>query len=85
MNFGYALTDGMLMMTLSDDGEDFSRAMLRKKDIFFYSEDKTAGHMGLGLATSCVLSQKHGGGLELSNITTSGACITIKIAVHIMS
>lgn len=41
--------------------------------------------MGLGLATSRVLSQKHGGGLELSNIVPSGACVTIKIAVHIMS
>ena len=38
--------------------------------------------MGLGLATSRILSQKHGGSLELSNIAPSGACVTIKLAVH---
>lgn len=85
VNFGYSLTDGMLMITISDDGKGFSRAMLRKKNTFLYSEDKTREHMGLGLATSRVLSQKHGGGLELSNIAPSGACVKIKIAVHIMS
>ena len=56
--------------------------MLRKKNTFLYSEDKTDEHMGLGLATSRVLSQKHGGGLELSNVTPSGACVTIKLAVN---
>ena len=85
VNFGYSLIDGMLMITISDDGKGFSRAMLRKKNTFLYSEDKTGEHMDLGLATSRVLSQKHGGSLELSNITPSGACVTIKIAVHIMS
>ena len=38
--------------------------------------------MGLGLATSRVLSQKHGGSLELSNETSGGACVTIKLAVN---
>ncbi len=41
--------------------------------------------MGLGLATSRVLSQKHGGSLELSNIASGGACVTIKLAVHKMN
>ena len=85
VNFGYSLTDGMLMITISDDGKGFSRAMLRKKNTFLYSEDKTGEHMGLGLATSRVLSQKHGGSLELSNITSSGACVTIKLAVNKVS
>ena len=85
VNFGYSLTDGMLMITISDDGKGFSRAMLRKKNTFLYSEDKTGEHMGLGLATSRVLSQKHGGSLELSNIASGGACVTIKLAVHKMN
>lgn len=84
VDFGYSLTDGMLMITISDDGKGFSKAMLRKKNTFLYSEDKTGEHMGLGLATSRVLSQKHGGSLELSNIAPSGACVTIKLAVHKM-
>ena len=84
VDFGYSLTDNILMITISDDGEGFSRAMLRKKNTFFYSEDKTGEHMGLGLATSRVLSQKHGGSLELSNIASGGACVTIKLAVRKM-
>lgn len=84
VNFGYSLTDGMLMITISDDGKGFSGEMLRKKNTFLYSEDKTGEHMGLGLATSRVLSQKHGGSLELSNIASGGACVTIKLAVHKM-
>ena len=85
VSFRYSITDDMLIITISDDGKGFSKAMLRKKNTFLYSEDKTGEHMGLGLATSRVLSQKHGGSLELSNITPGGACVTIKIAVHIMS
>jgi signal transduction histidine kinase len=85
VSFRYSITDDMLIITISDDGKGFSKAMLRKKNTFLYSDDKTGEHMGLGLATSRVLSQKHGGSLELSNITPSGACVIIKIAVHIMS
>ena len=85
VSFRYSITDDMLIITISDDGKGFSKAMLRKKNTFLYSDDKTGEHMGLGLSTSRVLSQKHGGSLELSNITPSGACVTIKIAVHIMS
>ena len=82
VDFGYSLTDNILMITISDDGKGLSRAMLRKKNTFLYSEDKTGEHMGLGLATSRVLSQKHGGSLELSNIAPNGACVTIKLATH---
>ena len=85
VNFEYFLTNGMLVISISDDGKGFSRTMLRKKNTFLYSEDKTGEHMGLGLATSRVLSQKHGGSLELSNITSSGACVTIKLAVNKVS
>ena len=85
VNFEYSLTDGMLMIGISDDGEGFSGAMLRKKNTFLYSEDKTGEHMGLGLATSRVLCQKHGGSLELSNLTSGGACVTIKLAVNKVS
>ena len=85
VNFEYFLTNGMLVISISDDGKGFSRTMLRKKNTFLYSEDKTGEHMGLGLATSRALSQKHGGSLELSNITSSGACVTIKLAVNKVS
>ena len=80
--FEYALADGMLTISISDDGRGFSRAMLGKKNTLLYSEDKTGAHMGLGLATSRVLSQKHGGSLELSNEASGGGCVTIKLAVY---
>lgn len=85
VSFRYSLTDDMLMITISDDGKGFSKAILRKKNTFLYSEDKTGEHMGLGLATSRVLSQKHGGSLDLSNIAPNGACVTIKLATHKIS
>ncbi len=77
----YSLSDDVLTIIISDNGKGFSEAILRKKNTFLYSEDKTGEHMGLGLATSRVLSQKHGGSLELSNIMPCGACVTIKLAV----
>ena len=80
VSFRYTFIDDVLTITITDDGKGFSKAMLRKKNTFLYSEDKTGEHMGL--ATSRVLSQKHGGCLELSNVTPSGACVTIKLAVN---
>ena len=82
VSFRYTFIDDVLTITITDDGKGFSKAMLRKKNTFLYSEDKTGEHMGLGLATSRVLSQKHGGCLELSNVTPSGASVTIKLAVN---
>lgn len=85
VSFNFSLTDDVLTISISDNGKGFSKTMLRKKDTLFYSEDTTSEHMGLGLATSRVLSQIHGGSLELSNITPSGACVTIKLSVHKIS
>lgn len=82
VRFHCSLTDDVLTIILSDDGKGFSKTMLGKKNTFLYSEDATDGHMGLGLSTSRVLSGKHGGTLELSNITPNGACVTVKLAVH---
>ena len=82
VSFLYTFIDDVLTITITDDGKGFSKAMLRKKNTFLYSEDKTGEHMGLGLATSRVLSQKHGGCLELSNVTPSGASVTIKLAAN---
>ena len=62
------------------DESDF----VNSKNKLLYSEDKTGEHMGLGLATSRVLSRKHGGSLELSNMTSGGGCVTIKLAVCVV-
>lgn len=70
----------MLIISMTDDGQGFSDKMLRKKAVLFYSEDTAGEHMGLGLATSRILCQRHGGGMELSNTDEHGACVKIIIA-----
>lgn len=75
----FALHKNMLSISITDDGQGFSDKMLRKKAVLFYSEDTTGEHMGLGLATSRVLCQKHGGSIEVSNTNEHGACVKITI------
>ena len=82
VSFHCALEDDVLILQIMDDGKGFSGKMLRKRNTLFYSEDDTGEHMGLGLAVSRVLSQKHGGKIELSNIAPTGACVTVKLSVR---
>lgn len=80
--FNFSITDNILTVQITDDGKGFSKKMLCKQNTLFYSEDTTGEHMGLGLAISRVLSQKHGGNIELSNTKPNGACVTIKLSVR---
>ena len=82
VTFQYSFADDILTLCILDDGRGFSKKMLRKRNTLFYSEDATGEHMGLGLAISRVLSQKHGGNIEFSNIKPNGACVTVQLAVH---
>lgn len=75
----FSLNKNLLTISITDDGQGFSDKVLNKKAVLFYSEDTTGEHMGLGLATSRVLCQKHGGGMELSNTDEHGACVKITI------
>lgn len=81
IQFSASLDKGTATIHIIDDGKGFSEHMLNKKTVLFYSEDDTGGHMGLGLATSHVLCQKHGGGIELSNAAPHGAHVKIIMAV----
>ena len=47
----------------------------------FRSEDTSGQHLGLGLAVSRVLCQKHGGTIELSNRLPHGACVKASITI----
>ena len=85
VSFHCTLADDILALSILDDGKGFSKKMLRKRNTLFYLEDTTGEHMGLGLAISRILSQKHGGNIEFSNIMPNGACVTIKLAVHKIS
>ena len=77
----FCLEHGILSATVTDDGPGFSDKLLQKKTALFYSEDTSGQHLGLGLAVSRMLCQKHGGTIELSNQPPHGACVKASIAV----
>ena len=77
----FYLEHGTLSATVTDDGPGFSEKILRKKNALFYSEDSSGKHLGLGLAVSRVLCQKHGGTIELSNQSPHGACVKATITI----
>ena len=79
IHLSFVLHKNMLTINIMDDGQGFSDKMLNKTPVLFYSEDTTGEHMGIGLATSRVLCQKHGGGIELSNTDEHGACVKITV------
>ena len=77
----FCLEHGILSATVTDDGPGFSDKLLQKKTALFYSEDTSGQHLGLGLAVSRVLCQKHGGTIELSNRSPHGACVKASITI----
>ena len=70
-----------LLAKITDDGPGFSQEMLKKKSSLYYSEDASGGHMGLGLATSKILCELHGGGLKIMNRPEGGAVVEITVAI----
>ena len=77
----FSLEHGTLSATVTDDGPGFLDKLLQKKTALFYSEDTSGQHLGLGLAVSRVLCQKHGGTIELSNQPPHGACVKASITI----
>ena len=81
IELAFYLEHGTLSATVTDDGPGFSEKLLQKKTALFYSEDTSGKHLGLGLAVSRVLCQKHGGTIELSNQLPHGACVKATITI----
>ena len=81
IDLAFYLEHGTLSATVTDDGPGFSEKLLQKKTALFYSEDTSGKHLGLGLAVSRVLCQKHGGTIELSNQSPHGACVKATITI----
>lgn len=81
IELAFYLEHGTLSATVTDDGPGFSDKLLQKKTALFYSEDTSGKHLGLGLAVSRVLCQKHGGTIELSNRSPHGACVKTSITI----
>jgi len=47
----------------------------------FYKSSKeiSTEHLGLGLNICKILSERHGGNIQISNNETGGACVTVRI------
>lgn len=66
------VADG-LRLTVADDGPGFPGELLREGPKPFGKSRESAGHFGMGLYSSRLLCQKHGGSLHLKNREEGGA------------
>ncbi|MCO7152093.1 sensor histidine kinase [Anaerobutyricum hallii] len=68
-------------MSVSDDGCGFKNIDIEKATLPFYksSKDIATEHLGLGLNISKILSERHGGNIQIANNKAGGACVTVKI------
>lgn len=71
-----SLESGILAVTVRDDGDGFPEQVLEKSGKTFLPSPSSSGrdgHMGIGIAVSRILCQRHGGTLRLSNPPEGGA------------
>lgn len=73
--------DGKLTITVADDGPGFPEEILKKSRKAFLPMGHGDGHLGMGLAISRVLCEKHGGSLKLGNRNPRGAEVKIFLTV----
>lgn len=79
ISIGLESMNGMLCITVSDDGEGFSEEDLEQATKPFYKRKAIngSGGFGLGLHICKILSEKHGGGLRIANNETCGVRVTV--------
>ena len=70
-----------MVISVSDDGCGFKNIEIEKATLPFYksSKDISTEHLGLGLNISKILSERHGGNIQIANNKAGGACVTVKI------
>lgn len=68
-----------LVIVVSDDGPGFNPDTIKIATDPFYTTEKKAEvqHFGLGLNISKVLCQRHKGNIELQNMESGGACVSV--------
>lgn len=69
LKIDYVVDNGVLTITVTDDGSGFSEDDLRKAVLPFYRGEipEAKEHQGLGLYICKVLCEKHQGGLQVAN------------------
>ena len=76
VTLSFAMQDGGLLLTVSDDGEGFAPGSLQKAtDPYYTGESSHSEHFGLGLYICRLLCEHHGGFLQIRN-TADGAAIS---------
>ena len=71
--------ENRLLLSVADDGPGFPRRLLESGPQPFGKAEENPEHFGMGLYTSGLLCQKHGGGLRLENRETGGALVTASL------
>ncbi|HBA50766.1 MAG TPA: hypothetical protein DCZ91_23810 [Lachnospiraceae bacterium] len=74
----FMLRGHMLQITVTDDGKGFSDEILRRRQKNLLPTQQE-GHLGMGLAISRVLCEKHGGSMQLKNAAPHGGIVRIQL------
>lgn len=85
ISLSFSLQEAVLAITISDDGPGFPEKYLNRKQHCLpsmdFSKTESKEHLGMGIPISRILCQKHGGDLQLANQPSSGAAVTVTIAI----
>lgn len=73
------LHEGLLSLSVSDDGPGFSKTGIADATKLFYTTNRNQQNMGLGLHISKVLSEKHGGSIRVGNNDDGGGKVIVQI------
>ena len=71
---------GALSLTVEDGGPGFSGEALRRAGYALYTSEESGargGHRGMGLCIARRLAERHGGALEMENLASGGARVTL--------
>lgn len=74
-----------LIIMITDDGKGFSQKDLAEATNCFYKGKSSRDHFGIGLSICKMLSEKHGGFIQLDNAPGKGARVTLKIKTEHLS
>ena len=74
-----------LIVVITDDGSGFSQKDLAEATNYFYKGKSSKAHFGIGLSICKILSEKHGGFIQLDNAPGKGARVIVKIKTENLS